>query len=66
MRQLMGISPPEAQGGEVHAVDGLIDLAPDARREEVAARVPRDRGRRNVVALELEREPVGGSIALCP
>src|SRR6266516_6139946 len=54
-------SAPQAQSGDVHTVDGLVDLASDASGEKVAARVGRECGRRNEVAFELEREPV-----VCP
>jgi putative ABC transport system ATP-binding protein len=50
-------SASEAEGGEVHAGDRLVDLATDPRREEVSARVDRDRRGRRVVTLELECEP---------
>src|SRR5437870_12641292 len=36
-------SVPQAESGDVDAIDGLVDLASDPRREEVAARVRRDR-----------------------
>src|SRR5438128_7569193 len=62
----LSTSVPQAQSGEVDAVGRLVDLASDPRREEVAARVRRERGRRNEVALEVEREAAVCPVALGP
>src|SRR6266566_389971 len=61
-----GQSVSEAQGGEIHPEDRLVDLTSHPRREEVAARVRRDRNGRSTVALELQRDPTERSVAFRP
>src|SRR5581483_11452730 len=59
-------SVPKAERGEVHPVDGLVDLAADALREEVLRDRVADRDPRCVVAARLDVELAVRQVAARP